>query len=332
MFKTLTIVIPTYNMEQYLSQCLDSVTRKDVPNTLEVIVVNDGSTDRSLEIAKDYQAKRPDIIQIIDKPNGHYGSCINAALKIATGKYFRPLDADDWFDTDALISFLKVLEHSSIDLILTARVDHFIDRSEPAQLSNVYARTFLVNELTDNLVNGFLKIFTMHSITYKTKILIEMHLQLQEKICYTDMEYSILPLCHIQTIQYIPLSLYQYRLDRPGQSVDPTVSYNNREDLFQMHHRLLQEHWLEDCILTKEQIFQRFLYYYNTILFNRIPDKKDDENLKIIDSDLSRYHHNTKKRIYKQLFYWPLIWKLTGLHLYSFTISRMKQKFKNFVK
>ena len=71
MGKTLSVVIPTYNMEAYLPRCLNSVTREDIPDTLEVIVVNDGSKDRSLEIAKEYQAKRPDIISIIDKPNGH---------------------------------------------------------------------------------------------------------------------------------------------------------------------------------------------------------------------------------------------------------------------
>ena len=105
--KLLSIVVPTYNMSAYLCRCLDSVTRDDVPDTLELIVVNDGSTDNSLSIMQEYAKKRPDIINIIDKTNGHYGSCVNAALKVATGKYFRILDADDWLDTEQLIQFLK---------------------------------------------------------------------------------------------------------------------------------------------------------------------------------------------------------------------------------
>lgn len=66
-YKLLTLVIPTYNMEKYLTKCLESVTAPCIPPTLEVIVVNDGSKDRSLDIMKAFQQKRPDIIRIIDK-------------------------------------------------------------------------------------------------------------------------------------------------------------------------------------------------------------------------------------------------------------------------
>ena len=89
--KLLSLAIAAYNMEAFLDQCLKSVTRFDIPDSLEVIVVNDGSKDRTSEIAHAYQKMRPDIIQVIDKENGHYGSCINKGLEVATGKYFRPL-------------------------------------------------------------------------------------------------------------------------------------------------------------------------------------------------------------------------------------------------
>ena len=80
--KLLTLVVPTYNMEKYLPRCLDSVTGPSIPSTLEVIVVNDGSRDRSLDIMEAYREKWPGIVRVIDKPNGHYGSCINAALRL----------------------------------------------------------------------------------------------------------------------------------------------------------------------------------------------------------------------------------------------------------
>ena len=127
MGKTLSVVIPTYNMEAYLRRCLDSVTRDDVPSSLELIVVNDGSTDGSLAIMQEYAEKRPDIVNIIDKPNGHYGSCVNAALKIATGKYIRILDADDWFDTNALIELLR-------------KIKLFVPRNTRKQLNYVIQR------------------------------------------------------------------------------------------------------------------------------------------------------------------------------------------------
>ena len=117
--KLLSIIVPTYNMEAYLVRCLDSVTNKILPNTLEVIVVNDGSKDKSLNIARSYQTFRPDIISIIDKPNGNYGSCINEGLKEAQGKYIKILDADDWYNTDSLKVFLEKLVDVDSDLIIT---------------------------------------------------------------------------------------------------------------------------------------------------------------------------------------------------------------------
>ena len=87
MDKILSIIIPSYNMEAYLAKGLDSVLSIDNPSPLDVIVVNDGSKDGTLEIARSYATRFPGIVNVIDKENGHYGSCINAGLKIAQGKF-----------------------------------------------------------------------------------------------------------------------------------------------------------------------------------------------------------------------------------------------------
>ena len=97
MEKIISIIVPTYNMEKYLKNGLDSLIISERKERVEVIVVNDGSKDRSLEIAAEYVEKYPSVFRLIDKPNGNYGSCINAALKIASGKYIKIMDADDHF-------------------------------------------------------------------------------------------------------------------------------------------------------------------------------------------------------------------------------------------
>ena len=84
MSKLLSICIPSYNMEQYLHRCVDSMLVDEVLEQLEIIIVNDGSKDSTLAIANDYKQRYPQSVVVIDKPNGHYGSCINASLKIAT--------------------------------------------------------------------------------------------------------------------------------------------------------------------------------------------------------------------------------------------------------
>ena len=85
MQKLLTIVIPTYNMQDYLHRCLDSLVLYDgtLMEQLEVLVINDGSKDNSSAIAHEYEAKSPNTFLVIDKENGNYGSCINRGLKEA---------------------------------------------------------------------------------------------------------------------------------------------------------------------------------------------------------------------------------------------------------
>ena len=106
MDKILTLIIPTYNMELYLRYCLDSLLVDEGMDALEVLVVNDGSRDCSLEIAREYEHKYPQTFKVIDKENGNYGSCVNRGLKEATGKYVKVLDADDSFDTEHFGRFI----------------------------------------------------------------------------------------------------------------------------------------------------------------------------------------------------------------------------------
>ena len=97
MDKILTVIIPTYNMEELLPRCLDSFLIKDkkLMQQVEVLVVNDGSKDNSSSIAHRYEKLYPHTFRVIDKENGNYGSCVNRGLQEATGKYVKVLDADD---------------------------------------------------------------------------------------------------------------------------------------------------------------------------------------------------------------------------------------------
>ena len=120
MNKVLSIIIPTYNMEDYLRQCLDSlIIADDLMQQLEVLVINDGSKDQSSAIAHEYSRKHPSTIFVIDKENGNYGSCINRGLKEATGKFIKILDADDSFDSAALAEFINQLRDTNADLVIT---------------------------------------------------------------------------------------------------------------------------------------------------------------------------------------------------------------------
>ena len=93
--KILTIGVTVYNTEKYLDSCLESFLFAESADNIEVIIVNDGSTDHSLVIARKWEQRFPESIVIVDKENGGHGSAVNAAVNVACGRYFRVLDSDD---------------------------------------------------------------------------------------------------------------------------------------------------------------------------------------------------------------------------------------------
>ena len=105
----LTVIVPAYDMERWLDGCLSSVAPR--PGTslppYEVVVVNDGSRDRTSAIAHEWQRRYPNVFRVLDKVNGHYGSCVNAALPLAEGLYVKVLDADDAFDPEVFTDYLE---------------------------------------------------------------------------------------------------------------------------------------------------------------------------------------------------------------------------------
>lgn len=221
MQKVLTVIIPAYNMEALLPRCLESLP---VDETLEVLIVNDGSTDRTGLIAHDYAAQHPANCRVIDKPNGHYGSCINTALPQATGAYVKILDADDTVETDALRSLLEILREeagtpSPADAILT-------DWTTVNPAGETLARQchdFLpegrisLPEL-DRLRRGR-DLIAIHAVCYRKALFDRFNYRQTEGCSYTDTEWVTLPMAHATAIRHVPLCVTHYLTGRDGQSM-----------------------------------------------------------------------------------------------------------------
>ena len=107
MSKILTITIPSYNVEPYMNEVLPTFLDPAVMDKIEILIVNDGSKDGTAALGKEYEAKYPGVITLVDKENGGHGSTINKGIELATGKYFKVVDGDDWVDTAAFIKFVK---------------------------------------------------------------------------------------------------------------------------------------------------------------------------------------------------------------------------------
>lgn len=111
MNKILTITVPSYNAESYLLETIPTMLSVSNPEKLEIIIVNDGSKDNTLAVAQQLKENYPETIVIVDKENGGHGSTINSGIKIATGKYFKVVDADDWIESKNLSELIYYLEN-----------------------------------------------------------------------------------------------------------------------------------------------------------------------------------------------------------------------------
>ena len=218
--KLLTIVIPMYNMERYIDQCLTSLIIPEGMERMEVLVVNDGSKDRSSEIAHQYETRYPQTFRVIDKENGNYGSCINRGLKEATGKYIRILDADDFYETANLSAFLDFLATVDLDMVFTEfrRTDAEGRPGKRTRVLRSPGKTYGVRDLYRPRLH-----MAMHCATYRTELLRHIGYVQTEGISYTDHEWVFWPMAMIKSWQYFPRVIYNYRLGRGGQTVNPEV-------------------------------------------------------------------------------------------------------------
>lgn len=240
MNKLLSIVVPVYKVEQYIRKCLDSLIVSDeLMDQLEVIVVNDGTPDRSAIIAKEYEKKYPQTFRVIDKENGNYGSCINRGLKEARGKYIRICDGDDSYDSEYFCNFLRTLESIDADLFLTdyVVVDNDGHVTEHNDIRSVrkkmpVGKVFNLQEYLRSTDYAYTP--QMHCTTYRTSLLRDMGYHQTEGISYTDIQWATLPITRVRTAFYQPAEVYRYLLGREGQTMDANNQIKNVRHLYQM--------------------------------------------------------------------------------------------------
>ena len=301
MSKLLSIIIPTYNMEALLPRCLDSLLVKGALERIEAMVVNDGSKDGSLAVANRYKESFPDSVTVIDKPNGNYGSTINAALPVAQGKYIKILDSDDWFNSDSLVTYLDRLESIDTDMVITHFSTINEDGSREITKYNVYGKEPYeyghAYKLDDVLKDGYIRFFLMHGLTYRTQMLREMGYRQTEGISYTDTEWSCYPVFRANDITFLDIDLYQYNLAREGQTMDPKVIARSLNQLEKMTLQLLEFYskydltTLSDIRLTfvNQYYTNRIRLLYKTYLLDIPREMFNADDLIMLDKQLTDY-------------------------------------------
>lgn len=242
---TLSVVVPSYNSADFMHRCIDSLLAGG--DEVEILIVNDGSRDATGVVADSYASRFPGRVRAIHKPNGGHGSTINAGLAVATGRYFKVVDSDDWVDADALIELIATLkrldgEDAAVDMV----VSNFVYEKEGRDRKNAVryrrvlpqARVFGWDEVGRMRKTQYL---LMHSLVYRTQLLRDVKLELPEHTFYVDNIFAYMPLPYVERIYYLDVDLYRYFIGREGQSVSEQVMISRLDQQLRIN-RMMMEH------------------------------------------------------------------------------------------
>lgn len=279
--KILSVAVPAYNARDFIRQCLDSllIPEQELFRALDVIVVNDGSTDGTSAIAHTYAERYPGVFRVIDKENGNSGSCINAALAVAEGKYFRELDSDDRFDTGALAAFVRLLAGRSEDIVSSLKLNRFPDGHTVTYegLPVDYGKTCLIDCFRPRHPRDKVH-FTMHTMSFRTAFLRSIGYRQLEGIFYTDMVLCYFPLKAARDIWFSDLCVYQYSEGREGQSLAPENLIRHRRDFFLVSKCLLEDFIpIQDSLgENRRRILLEIIYNYVNAFYQLSPASDPD--------------------------------------------------------
>ena len=208
-----------YNAEKTLREVLDSFVGMRHMDNIEVIVIDDGGTDASLEIAKSYADRFPDVFIPVHKENGGWGSTVNYSIRNARGKYFKLLDGDDYYKTGHLDSFVEYLFSADADLIVTPYCTFRDGEELEPQIAENYDSSYIEGHIyaLDKTEKPFP--LAMHALAVKRDLLLSHDIRLKEHCVYRDMEFTANIILYADSICFFSKPIYYYRLGRDGQSI-----------------------------------------------------------------------------------------------------------------
>ena len=297
MEKIITIIVPSYNMEKLLEKDLSSLI---VSNTflslVEIIVVNDGSSDNTINIAKSFEERFPDTFVVIDKKNGNYGSCVNAGLRIAKGTFVKILDADDYFITK---NFERMIDELVFSETKCENVDLFffdwryVDENDKVTKKLTFdIPPYIPIKISEPRDIEYFAQIQHHAIAYRTAFLRKNKYVQTERIAYTDVEWAYKPLLYVQTIKYCPIEVYSYFFGRADQSMSPEQIRKGFKSMLIIEQSLLKAYLSskQNVRTINERLFKnKFIssikyFYKNYLLF--YPSNETIESIRTFDKEL----------------------------------------------
>ncbi len=222
--KYISFAVPCYNSQEYMAKAIESILPGG--EDVEIVIVNDGSVDRTSAIAREYMEKYPDIIKVVDKENGGHGDAVNSGLRHASGKYFKVVDSDDWVDEESLHRILQLLRNleedgQEIDMLVS---NYVYEKVGVTHKKCIHYRNVLPQDEIFRWEDiGHFRLdqyILMHSVIYRTEMLKLSQMVLPRHTFYVDNIYVYYPLPLVRKIYYLDVDFYRYYIGREDQSVN----------------------------------------------------------------------------------------------------------------
>jgi len=270
--KLLSIAVPCYNSQDYMEKCVESLVVGG--DEVEILVVNDGSSDNTAAIADQLQERYPGIVRAIHQPNKGHGGAVNTGLENATGMYFKVVDSDDKVKASAFRTILdKLREYKDAEEKIDLLISNFVyDKEGQAHKKVMQYRSALpVNRMftwdeTKHFKKG--QYILMHSVIYRTELLKECGMRLPEHCFYVDNIYVFQPMPGVKNMYYLDVNFYYYFIGRDDQSVNQDVMIRRLDQQAKVN-RIMYDYFsdsVRDGRIEKKSHLYKYMYNYLEII------------------------------------------------------------------
>lgn len=315
--KILSIAIPSYNSQDYMRNCIESLLPGG--EDVEILIVDDGSKDDTAKIADEYEAAYPGIVRAIHQENGGHGEAVNAGLRHATGFFYKVVDSDDWVDPKAyatILRFLKIAvkEKEPLDALFSNYVyeKQGAKHKKVVRYRNVLPkkRYFSWEDVGDFKQSQNI---LMHSVIYRTQLLRDCGFELPKHTFYVDNIFVYWPLPYLKKMYYLDVNFYRYFIGRGDQSVNEKVMMGRIDQQIRVNKIMIDIFKKHDGTYYCQNLENYMIHYLSTIqLVSSVLLMKintDESEAKRVD--LRRYLEENAPKVFDHMNH-TLLGKLTS--------------------
>ena len=310
-----SVIIPVYNVEQYIEKCLDSLVNQTLKD-IEIIVVNDGSPDNSQKIIDKYVKKYPKKVKSYIKENGGQGSARNYGLEKATGEYIGYVDSDDYVEVDMFEKLYNKAKKTKSDITICGTYVEYPDKTI-TELEDL--------KHNDSRLNAYFGKMAVWNKIYKRELLVDNKMKFRSKLWYEDFDFSYKVISYAKKITYLNEPYYHY-LIRPGSTMNNSNIHRNLE-ILKAFDEIRKEKENKDV---QEYLAIEHIYISTTVrVINADCDKKEKRKvINEIHEYINKYYKEYKNNQYIKFMNKrrKLIYRLINLKLYNLIYIMFKIK------